>query len=494
MCLALLWMTILATLSGVAAEAFADLVAAHASAGIRHVGDVEALRQLVARLRRGKPLRVVVVGGSISAFFGGAYGEGAQRRPMHLHVGHARGSATRRPSGFFVGFMESVNASFPHVGHALFNNAMGASNARLVVHCTRSFVPTDTDVVFVDYAVNQGRPQQYRDLMTRMRKVARPPVVVAVHNVRWCSSWCPTNVSRRDVAVYYATQTTDRLGHLERAAASCGAAVLSVFYALQPLLARGRLRPFEITRDGRHPAGWEVHGSKLSVAWDAVLRAFWQTVQRVGGAPDAAAELTPGAGEATAVAHPDERCAAKSKHLARHCYGADSMLPQPRFVTSPKGFHLAMEAENDANATTRRRKAGWLSTQVGSELVMGLEEWGHLRVSLWFLHSYANAGDIDVDCPQADVCSCPPLRHSCLWTRRVSTFEHVSVVVEARREAAPGACQLRIRHVAGPMVKLSAITVTVLPAGRPGERLAQGHPGAAAVDRLGAQATRGGGE
>jgi hypothetical protein len=101
------------------------------------LGDASQKRRVRRALRAG--IRVYAIGGSITASFGGCFGEGCDRRISHQP--RKSEPSQLRDSGFLSMFMRELNHSWPNPRHALFNRGIGGSGAGLLLSgCLSAFV------------------------------------------------------------------------------------------------------------------------------------------------------------------------------------------------------------------------------------------------------------------------------------------------------------------------------------------------------------------
>ena len=137
-------------------------------------------QQLDTALRRG--LRVVAIGGSVTASYGGCWGHGC-----HTDVGFAKPSnAASQTVGFLSKFMRTVAATFPHANHSLSNRAVGGNGAGLVLNCVESFVPIGTDLVVADFHINDGDAHVHSKVLSALQALSPPPLVLVLANFFWC--------------------------------------------------------------------------------------------------------------------------------------------------------------------------------------------------------------------------------------------------------------------------------------------------------------------
>jgi len=370
---------------------------------------------------------------------------------MHAGLVGLRGNLphSRIPKGHLAGFLRWLNVTFPHSDHSLRNNAIGGSIAAGVWYCIRSFVEEGVDIVFIDYAINGGKPSDFRNLAAQLSLYRPAPVMVAMHNTFWLQK--PKLADQTDI---------------EAAAAGCGVAVLSHRNYLQPRFESGELGQRNVTRDGKHPTSWlQSDDSPFSKAWEEVLAAWFV---RASAAVDARARAPAG----RVLALYQGTCKPSDNlRLMAHCYTAQGRTPRPWFGAQ-SGWSFSQLDESDAEGAratgrTPREKPGWVSTQIGSFTHLRLQERGELDVRLFLLHSWnaTLAGILAISCVGG--CSCDSMQYDTHFARKQTTFEDVGVRVHASvgsKEGRDGGCQLRLEHISGARHKLGSLVVaTILP-------------------------------
>lgn len=267
-------------LSLAALSTFAE---ARLGAGVHALGSRAARARLVeAASTRG--LNAVVLGGSISFRFAGS-GTGKSR------------------AGFVQTLIDHVGHRFPTHRHTLANFARSGNDARQLRPCARSYVQANTDVVFIDYAVNGGTPEDFEQLLGIWQSYpGGGPMLVLLNNFFWCRTEhgehaltaALRNCSHRKGApaackaaalrdTCFVQRNGERLlratrcaeAALEASMAPCGAAVLSIFDVLAPQVISGALSSTQaITEDGYHPPKGASHPSTPSpmvAAWAELL-------------------------------------------------------------------------------------------------------------------------------------------------------------------------------------------------------------------------------
>lgn len=103
--------------------------------GIIHYGDMARVRSFMHKLRHDQPVHIAVVGGSISVGLG--------------------------EDGFGPGLFRRIAAAFPHPGHRFHNGALGGVMSTYMNSCLKWHVPTDIDLVVVEFNCNDGFETEY---------------------------------------------------------------------------------------------------------------------------------------------------------------------------------------------------------------------------------------------------------------------------------------------------------------------------------------------
>ena len=118
------------------------------------LGQPEAYSALLRRLDAGKPLRLGVFGASV-AQHGGCLEQPYKRCMEFGGVLKTRmnwGEPSVRPfKGWAVRLLEHVNRTWPHAQHRLNNSALDATPAQTVLPCLFSHLPTQLDLVVLEF-------------------------------------------------------------------------------------------------------------------------------------------------------------------------------------------------------------------------------------------------------------------------------------------------------------------------------------------------------
>lgn len=447
------------------------------AAGVHALGAADARRRLLnAASTRG--LTAVVVGGSISVEFAGG-------RRLHQTAPEKDGA-----EGFVGRWLRHVRARFPAQNHTLLNRARSGNGPRHMRPCVRSFVPLRTDVVFLDYAVNGGRPEDIEHL----RRVWRTypgggPLLVLLNNFYWCrdergehaleaarrgcaggaagacrqkamAAHClvPNNGAR----LLNATRCWEAA--LEASLAPCGAAALSVFDLLGPKVRAGEIRSTsEIAPDGYHPRG---HQTPLVEAWGALLVHWFDAATAEPLQPRAPEALLGGqhAGQRAVLARMVSACAERPPpispmdspklwaHLAASgglcrvwetgttrgtfwrnssCYSLDGrILPEVQVLNATGWSLVETDGGKPRPGYVSHARGDVLRVRMPAEEGPGGARLPVRRAAVSLLHSYEHAGTVRLGC--AGSCACAELVHSTRWRKLSSGEVNVELAVSRR--------------------------------------------------------------
>jgi len=459
------------------------------------LGDASQKRRVRRALRAG--IRVYAIGGSITASFGGCFGEGCDRRISHQP--RKSEPSQLKDSGFLSMFMRELNHSWPNPRHALFNRGIGGSGAGLLLSgCLSAFVPDDADLVLIDYAVNMDAHSAARvhaELLAAFAAYPNPPAVAVLLNFFWCRNadgsdarWRTGDQRASVKETHEACMTGDGPAKLRQAAAlhiqhiravaqiatHCGAASLSMFDELAPRIAIGELAVASISQDGFHP--WRKRRASLEQA--VLVRSWAQLLSRWLGRiatpsaydgaahtlhTEAAVPFTWRADGTARVGAEDRgrgKCRRSGRNVINHCYGAYDYFPSLSILDlGGWTFEESVPAHLRAklNATAWSLKPGWVSVEAGQVLKLRVVERGRLTLQMEFLHSYENAGVVSFHCTGG--CGCPQQRpHPTRWSKLMSGGGAIRLKVDSSNASE---CVLHIRHHAEPRVKFTALSVQV---------------------------------
>ena len=359
-------------------------------------------------------VRAVALGCSIKETFGGCFGDGCeidrdQTAWWHTILQTSRSNATRMGTserhvarGFLSSFMRKLNATFPHPRHSLLNRGRSGSLGTLENSCLQSFVPADTNLVFLDFALgdplNNGAqltiydevdlpralnlsclpycrrhhfsdgPPLWSQLMAKLLSRPRPPLVLFLLNVFWCRKADGTDArlglsdnanEAKQERLRWCAQPSASLANshnatlqflrpFARLSARCGQAALSAYYELAPRVLSGALNLSQVSRDGNHPTS-RSEKAELNAAWVRVLVGW---MQRVAAAP--APHSTPTTGvESRAAVQPTQlaqrggvgiaRCGSQATASTEGaCYGFSAKLWRPP-IARADGWHFVVD-------------------------------------------------------------------------------------------------------------------------------------------------------
>ena len=148
------------------------------AASVAHLGRAHAVS---ARLRRGLPLKVGILGASV-AQNAGCFSQPGQR--CMSFNGQGRG----RKKGFAVRFIEAINQSWPHAQHELFNGAMDATPAQQMYPCLFTYLPPDVHIAILEFGsmapwLHLGAAEA---IVRRLLRLRPSPAIVFLTVRRFC--------------------------------------------------------------------------------------------------------------------------------------------------------------------------------------------------------------------------------------------------------------------------------------------------------------------
>lgn len=446
-------------------------------------------KPLSAAIRRG--LRVVALGGSVTASYGGCFGSGCDPGST-LGEQPWLGPGRAHSQGFLASFMRAVNATWPHHGHTLTNRAVGGNGPSLVLSCLHSFVPESTDLVIIDFAINFGDERAHSLLLSKLASLSKPPLALILANFFWCRNvdgsdarWqlaadakaMVARTATANVQQYAACAAPDAALRIARAhghsarelrglrslVGPCGAVgLLSVYDALAPQIVAEQLSLRSVTADGYHPplrpgGAVSIESTPLVTASSRLLIDWLQTAVLHGGLVVLRLQAE------TGLSPEPTRC--KAPDFAMHrCYGAHSWMPRP--IELARGSwqlekRVVIRRASTAAERARRawaRKPGWLSTNDTRQqsLTFGVAAQGRLIVELFFLHSPDPAmGMVSLRCQGG--CTCAHRLVNTRWRHQHTGDAKTALEVDHQRGG--GACRLNLTHKRGGRVKFTSVTV-----------------------------------
>lgn len=395
--------------------------------GVVAYGDRARARRAFAKLLAGEPITAVLLGGSVT------FGQGAR----HLGV-----------SDYASRVLAWINATFPHPGHRLAKAGVGGAISSYFALCTELHAPLDTDLVFLEFALNDVNPEHRRGHERLIRKLLaypqRPAVVELVH---WRQPWAPTapevpfrwfNDDEYAVqAAYY------RLPHL---------AVRSLVWGQMQV---PRPEPVEAEDTTNYLHGYATeedipggrftfmyldsfgHPNEQGHRWISELVIHWieQQLDELAARPLGPDDEQVAQEELPPPLYPNNTAPATAA-----CYIGEPV--QQLVVAKDAAWEWTHEGP------VEKRKFGFISTQPGSSLTLQVNttgapasgdapDNGTVAVTLAFLRSYEHMGQFVVECAQG--CACLPLRLD-------GNHEHKNSLLsmESLLATRAGACRLKI--------------------------------------------------
>ena len=272
------------------------LPAASRERSITQLGSVASLAPLVAKLRRGSPITVGVLGASVS--LNGGCNQQPSRRCQEFdgvamklcHWGEPR---TRPFKGFYVRMMEVINATWPHPQHRLNNSAADTTPPQAYLdYCFFSHLPRKLDLVILEFG-SMGASASFPGVEAIMRVLLsmQPRPHLAFFTVReWCKAsvrpwgsappYGPSDVTRHTRAEAAFTRLCT---HYNQSCISYHEALSPHFYAKE-----ARFSMLDIAADCLHP-----NRGRLGNDYVTELLVHWLTaaLRRVAASSDARAGL-----------------------------------------------------------------------------------------------------------------------------------------------------------------------------------------------------------
>ena len=163
---------------------------------IAHQGSASSLSTIVSKLNARQPITVGVLGASVS-LNGGCNAQPSRRctmfdgRPEHL-VHCYWGEPRDRPfKGFYVRFMEYINASWPHPRHRLNNSAAATTPPQSYLdYCFFTHLPSTLDLVILEFgsmAASASFPG-VEAIVRVLLSLAHPPAILFLTVREWCKA------------------------------------------------------------------------------------------------------------------------------------------------------------------------------------------------------------------------------------------------------------------------------------------------------------------
>lgn len=394
-----------------------------------------AMPRALKRLVAGKPLVVTALGMSNTVMRGGCFGAGCA----------AGGPQGKTQYAFGAQWMEWINQTWPHPGHALHNRARGASNPLRATSCLGSHVAPDTDVLLVDFQLSRWSALEQEYFARTVARLPRRPLAVFIGLVDWCASTgagddelptrsngnssdtCARRLSRGELV------SADPIGNrLARIARHYGQVFLAVHAALAPLM-RARANARDWVPDGQHGPMHKrsIYYDSLAAMLVHLFRSGFETLRRQGGVVGA-----PNDGIETAAAKlrrmpPLLRPEAEVRPTLA-CYGwFHASLREPMSLRNVSGIGASGSGWFASRFTIhgeRREKPGLVSLVGGDtvELEVAVRRGAGACIGITYLTSYEHMGVANVECMPP--CSCTTMRIDALQARqRLSLFRGVEL-------------------------------------------------------------------
>ncbi|KAL4450123.1 hypothetical protein ABPG77_010792 [Micractinium sp. CCAP 211/92] len=393
------------------------------------------LQQLARKLVAGQPIKVVFLGGSVT------------------------NSADLEAQGlsFTARFEAFIRSAFPNRGHVFINQGVPKSNSGWFASCVDTLVDPDTDLVFVEFAVNDQHDadetsiqrRSYEFMLRSVLGVASQPAVVLLNHYSWYLSrgygvssglfFSGPESAFNDLAQYYDVPSMS----LRAAAWRLMDKDVDGFRVDRQTRSMDPADKSFIYFDLVHP---NPNGHQLlaELACAPIIRAVWEarskleltrrTDSRLGDLPPMIPTLRAGA---------RPYCAIQEKFQ--------------RAVAVAAGFNYT--ADNPRAPTFKTQYWGYEATAQGSILTLNISTASGIpgdmrRAQVFILHKKAaGMGSGTVNCVSG--CSCPPARLDSVQ----GAAAYITNVVELQATQSQ-ACRIRIVITSsGLKVKVTGVTV-----------------------------------
>ncbi|KAI7839286.1 hypothetical protein COHA_006984 [Chlorella ohadii] len=402
--------------------------------GLSYYGSGLRLQRVAAKLLAGQPIKVVMLGGSVT---GG-------------------GGASAPDLAYAARFFQFVNTSFPHSEHVFINRAIAASTAFLYAPCLRHHVPQDADLVVLEFTVNERAEapmtsperRSYEQVIRQLLGYPSQPAVLLLHTYAWWEArgdgldrglfYHPPEQDLTLFSHYYDLPSLSLRAatwHLQRA----GVPRFKVdrvpmpgrghwYYAPNGTLVLGEIpsgvppsqQQQYFTVDGLHPADIG-HAALAELLAHPLIRAVWE-VQAGDAIGQADRRLHP-----RLASLPPPMIPASQDTTTSFCAMLEDFKPM---VRRHKGFQYAPERPQAADFM--HQKWGWRATRPGSWAEIELDtraevDQGDTLIWLSHLRSYQGMGTALIECKSG--CTCEPTKLDGTWSRRASLFWSTRVFV-----------------------------------------------------------------
>ncbi|KAL4444598.1 hypothetical protein ABPG77_002415 [Micractinium sp. CCAP 211/92] len=398
--------------------------------GIVGYGDRARARRAFSKLMRGEPITAAVLGGSVT------FGQGARQPGVTDYASRA---------------LAWINATFPHPGHVLVRSGVGGAISSYFALCTELHMPSDADLVILEFAVNDVNPDHRRGHERLIRKLLafprRPAVVEMVH---YRQPWAPSapevpfrwmNDDENAIqAAYY------RLPHL---------AVRSLVWG-QMQVPRPEQLSGEDPNDHLHgyPSVDDIPGGRFSFMyldafghpneqghrWISELVIHWmqRQLEDLAARPLGPEDEQEAREDLPPPLYPNNTAPATSA-----CYVGE--VVQQLVVAKDAAWEWKHEG------AIEKKKFGFISELPGSSLTLQVNTSGApassgggasadnttVAVTIAFLRSYEHMGHFMVECTQG--CSCEPLRLD-----GIHKLDNSLLSMESLQATRSDACRLRV--------------------------------------------------
>uniref|UniRef100_A0A7S0S1A6 SGNH hydrolase-type esterase domain-containing protein n=1 Tax=Chlamydomonas leiostraca TaxID=1034604 RepID=A0A7S0S1A6_9CHLO len=355
--------------------------------GLSYVGSNERLRAVLDRAMQGKPIKVAAIGGSITA------GQGAVDAPNWPQ--------------YVLNYLQD------ELGEkvvSLANGAVGGTLSAYMSVCHNMHIPKDSDIIFVEYSVNDWHNptpafqnnvrRPFERLLRKLLNYPKRPAVVMMHQYIWYqaypfegSFWNNAEREFQEFAMYYQIPTVS-------IKACCYHLLANNTVGFDTRKQRYRkandLKEIAYYYDAVHPDGRT--GARVSA--ELVMHLMQRTMDDL-----TANKLSPEDGEVVAAPIPPPMIPNNRESVSDKCFIGNIFVG---VVTNKDGFEWVNESKS------MRPKFGFVATKPGSVLDMMVDTRAtaastaanqkDVLVEVAYLRSYEHMGQASITCVSG--CKC----------------------------------------------------------------------------------------
>jgi len=226
--------------------------------GVSSVGDPLRLQCFASKVLAGRPVRLSVVGGSVS--FGTTFTTSRSKALFHWKV------------------YQWINATFPGRLHEHYCGAVAASGPSYMEHCLHWHVPDNADLVLVEYAVNfdpgSDDVASFERMIRKLLRMRNQPAIILVNtmelmaptahslhfsgNKQWLDGYSEGAPSQEDMSFEYRAPSEDSITQIAQYYGIPSLSLRSaIFRELKGFPLVSSLFPLkQVFHDRHHPGAW----------------------------------------------------------------------------------------------------------------------------------------------------------------------------------------------------------------------------------------------